>query len=131
MCSVRKTAIGLAYGTQNTLTSLPILGPVGWKVSRARTYQCGTVVRCLRTTFSWLPHTVVSDNRKEFVSKALKDWLAAQGCKRIDTPLFSQRSNGLPELAVQTLKRSLKFYNQDIGYSLAMTLLPNYCLEET
>ena len=78
------------------------------------------VVRCLRTIFSrfGIPYTVVSDNGKEFVSKDLKDWLAAQGCKKIDTPLYSPRSNGLAERAVQTLKRSLKFYNKDIGCSL-------------
>ena len=78
------------------------------------------VVRCLRTIFSrfGIPYTVVSDNGKEFVSKDLKDWLAAQGCKKIDTPLYSPRSNGLAERAVQTLKRSLKFYNKDIGYSM-------------
>ena len=78
------------------------------------------VVRCLRTIFSrfGIPYTVVSDNGKEFVSKDLKDWLAAQGCEKIDTPLYSPRSNGLAKRAVQTLKRSLKFYNKDIGCSL-------------
>ena len=60
----------------------------------------------------------MSDNGKEFVSKELKDWLAAQECKNIDTPLYSPRSNELTERAVQTLKRSLKFYNKDIGSSL-------------
>ena len=60
----------------------------------------------------------MSDNGKEFVSKDLKEWLAAKGCKKIDTPLYSPRSNGLAERAVQTLKRSLKFYNKDIGCSL-------------
>ena len=82
------------------------------------------VVRCLRTIFSrfGIPYTVVSDNGKEFVSKDLKDWLEAQGCKKIDTPLFSPRSNRLAERAVQTLKRSLKFYNKDIGCSLTTYL---------
>ena len=61
---------------------------------------------------------VVSDNGKEFVSKDLKDWLAAQGSKKIDTPLSPPRSNGLAERAVQTMKRSLKVYNKDIGCSL-------------
>ena len=60
----------------------------------------------------------MSDNGKEFVFKDLKDWLAAQACKTIDTPLYSPRSNGLAEREVQTLKRSLKFYNKDIGCSL-------------
>ena len=99
------------------------------------------VVRCLQTIFSrfGIPYTVVSDNRKEFVSKDLKDWLAAQGCK--DSP----RSNGLAERAVQALKRSLKFYNKDIGCSLTtyfdfcsvihpmleVILQPNCCLEKT
>ena len=78
------------------------------------------VVRCLRTLFSrfGIPYTFVSDNGKEFVSKDLKDWLAAQGCKKIDIPLYSPRSSGLAERAVQTMKRSLKFYNKDIGCSL-------------
>ena len=44
--------------------------------------------------------------------------MAAQGCKKIDTPLYSPRNNGLAESAVQTMKRSLKFYNKDIGCSL-------------
>ena len=48
------------------------------------------VVRCLRTIFSrfGIPYTVVFDNGKEFVSKDLKDWLEAQGGKKIDTPLY-------------------------------------------
>ena len=38
------------------------------------------VVRCLQTIFSrfGIPYTVVSDNGKEFVSKDVKDWLAAE-----------------------------------------------------
>ena len=75
------------------------------------------VVRCLRTTFSrfGITYMVVSDNRKEFVSKDLKDWLAAQGCKMIDTPLYSPRSDGIATRAVQALKRRQKIYNKDIG----------------
>ena len=99
-----------------------MLGPVGLKLSRARTDQRGTWSDVSEQSFLGLefgiPYTVVSDNGKEFVSKDLKDWLAAQGCKKIDTPLYSPRSNGLAERAVQTLKRSLKFYNKDIGCSL-------------
>ena len=59
---------------------------------------------------------------KKFVSRDLKDWLAAQGCKKIDTPLYSPRSNGLAKRAVQTLKRSLKFYKKDIGCSLITSI---------
>ena len=79
------------------------------------------VVRCLRTCFSrfGIPFTVVSDNGKEFISKDLKDWLTAQGCYKTDTPLYSPRSNGLAERAVQTMKRSLKFYNKNIGCTLS------------
>ena len=65
-----------------------------------------------------IPYTVVSDNRKEFVSKDLKHWLAAQGCRKIDTPLYLPRSNGLAMRVVQTMERSLKFYIKVIGCSL-------------
>ena len=36
----------------------------------------------------------------------------------MDTPLYSPRSNGLAERAVQTLKKSLNFYNKQLGCSL-------------
>ncbi|MEL7079444.1 MAG: RNase H-like domain-containing protein [Cyanobacteria bacterium J06582_2] len=107
------------------------------------------VVRCLRTCFSrfGIPFTVVSDNGKEFISKDLKDWLTAQGCYKTDTPLYSPRSNGLAERAVQTMKRSLKFYNKtlvvhclhilikfcsvtEILQMLEEVRLPNCCLDE-
>ena len=107
------------------------------------------VVRCFRSTFSrfGIQYTVVSNNGKEFLSEDLKDWLAAQGCKKIDTLLYSPRSNWLAERALQVLKSSLKFYKKDIGCSittyiekvfsvieylqiLEVTLLPNFCLEK-
>ena len=101
-----------------------MLCPVGWKLSRARTDQRGTWSDVSEQIFSrfGIPYTVVSDNGKEFVSKDLNDWLEAQGCKKNDTPLYSPRSNGLAERAVQTLKRSLKVYNKDIGCSLTIYL---------
>ena len=75
----------------------------GWLEAFPRTDRSTrNVVRCLRTIFSpfGIPYTVVFDNGKEFVSKDLKDWLEARGCKTIDTPLYSPRSNGLAERAV-------------------------------
>ena len=86
------------------------------------------VLRCLRKLFSpfGMPFTIVSDNGKEFLSKDLKNWLAAQGSKKNGTPLYSLRSIGVAEKAVQTLKRSLKFYNKDIGCSLTTYNAENF-----
>ena len=42
--------------------------------------------------------------RKSLLSKDLKEWLTTQGCYKSDTPLYSPRSNGLAERAVQNFK---------------------------
>ena len=79
-----------------------------------------SVIKCLRTVFSrfGVPFTQISDNAKEFVCNDLKDWLSTQGCKKVDTPLYSPRSNVLAERAVQTLKKSLNFYNKSLRCSI-------------
>ena len=77
------------------------------------------VVKCLRDVFSrfGIPETLVSDNGKEFIAAELKEWLKLQGCHKMESPLYSPRSNGLAERAVQTLKRALKFFDKSLGCS--------------
>ena len=65
-------------------------------------------------------YTVVTDKGEELVSKDSKEWLTAHGCYRSDAPLYSPRSNGLAKRAVQTSKRSLKIFNENIGCSLGI-----------
>ncbi len=83
-----------------------------------------TVIRCLRNVFArfGVPFTLVSNNGKEFVSHDFKEWLKCQGCRKVDTPLYSPRSNGIAERAVHTLKKGLNFYNSNMGCSLASYL---------
>jgi hypothetical protein len=75
------------------------------------------VVRCLRECFCrfGVPHTVVSDNAKEFIAEELESWLRNQGCHVMHTPIYSPRSNGLAERAVQTVKTAMKAWNSSMG----------------
>ncbi len=66
-----------------------------------------SVIRCLRTIFCrfGVPEVLVSDNAQEFVSPELNQWVAAQGIRKMESPIYFPRANGLVERAVQTVKK--------------------------
>ena len=69
-----------------------------------------TVKICLSQIFArfGIPKTLVSDNGLEFVSGDLKQWCESLGIKKIESPVYHSRVNGLADTAVQTVKRHFK-----------------------
>jgi len=87
----------------------------GWiEAYPTRNRESTTVIKCLRTVFTRFgtPYTLVSDNAKEFISTELNDWLRHQGVVKKESPLYSPRSNGLAERAVQTVKRGMNAWRE-------------------
>lgn len=72
------------------------------------------VIRCLRTVFTrfGIPEVVVSDNAAEFTADYLNEWLKNQGIRKMESPIYFPRSNGLAERAVQTVKTALKGWKE-------------------
>ena len=58
------------------------------------------IIKCLSSAFARfrVPHSLVSDNTKEFTLKNGKSthWLEIQGCKKVESPQYALPSNGLP-----------------------------------
>jgi hypothetical protein len=75
--------------------------------------ETDSVIACLSALFGvfGIPKTVVSDNAKEFVSDALSSFLKANGCEKIESPVYSPQSNGIAERAVRTVKQAMKSWN--------------------
>ena len=48
-----------------------------------------------------IPKTIVSDNGPEFVSGDLKQWCESLGMKKMESPIYHPRANGLAERAVR------------------------------
>jgi hypothetical protein len=73
-----------------------------------------TVIRCLRTVFTRFgaPVCLVSDNGPELVSDELNDWLCRQGIKKLESPKYFPRANGLAERSVQTVKAALASWKE-------------------
>ena len=53
-----------------------------------------------------IPKTLLSDNGPEFVSGDLKPWCESLGIKKMESPVYHPRANGVAERAVQTVKPS-------------------------
>lgn len=64
----------------------------------------------LRECFSifGIPHTLVTDNGSQLVSKQLQEFYQKNGIKHITSPVGHQQSNGQAENAVKTFKAKLK-----------------------
>ena len=55
-----------------------------------------------------IPKILESDNFPEFVSSDLKQWYESLGIKKIESPIYHPRANGIAERAVQTVKRAIQ-----------------------
>ena len=69
-----------------------------------------------------IPKTLVSDNGPEFVSGDLKQWCESLGIKKIESPVYHPRANGLVERAVQTVKRALQAWSPNLNVSFGAFL---------
>ena len=59
-----------------------------------------------------VPHTLVSDNAKKIINdKVVVTCFQAQGCTKIESPIYNPRNNGLAERAVQTVKKAMRAWN--------------------
>ena len=69
-----------------------------------------------------IPKTLVSDNGPEFVSGDLKQWRESLGIKKMESPVYHPRANGLAERAVQTVKRALQAWSPNLNVSFGAFL---------
>ena len=69
-----------------------------------------------------IPKTLVSDNGPEFVSEDFKQWCESLGIKKIESPVYHPRANGLAERAVQTVKRALQAWSPNLNVSFGAFL---------
>jgi len=90
----------------------------GWpEVIRVKDRSAETVKHVLRTVFArnGVPHTLVSDNAREFLDESLCSWLKRIGCNPLKTPPYHPQSNGLAERMVSTVKLGLKAFSPSLG----------------
>ena len=79
---------------------------LGWiEAFECRDCPKENIIYCRSAIFEifWVPHTLVSDNAKEFVNDKVVTLMLAQGCAKLERPTYNPRSNGLAERAVQTV----------------------------
>ena len=85
------------------------------------------VIECLRTVFTrfGVADTLVSDNAKEFVSQDVNTWLQLQGTKKVESPLYFPRANGLAERAVKTVKNGLMAWKESCAVVVGSLDIPH------
>ena len=69
-----------------------------------------------------IPRTLVSDNGPEFVSSDLKKWCESLGIKKMESPIYHPRANGIAERAVQTVKRAIQAWSANLNVSFGAFL---------
>ena len=69
-----------------------------------------------------IPKYLVSDNGPEFVSGDLKQWCESLAIKKMESPDYRPRANGLAERAVQTVKRALQACSPNLNVSFGAYL---------
>ena len=84
------------------------------------------VIHCLSTIFGrfGVPLTLDSDNAEEFINDKVVTWLQAQGCTKLESPIYNPRSNGLAERAVQAVKKAMGH-----GSCLFVSVSMHFCSE--
>ena len=94
----------------------------GWtRISKTRISETGLEYQkllkvYLSQTFArfGIPKCLVSDNDPEFVSGDLKQWCESLGMKRMESPFYQTRANGLAERAVPAVERALKAWSPSL-----------------
>ena len=83
-----------------------------------------TVKIYLSQTFArfGIPKTVVSDYGPEFISGDLKQRCESMRIKKMESPVYHPRANGLAERAVQTVKRALQAWIPTLNMSFGAFL---------
>ena len=69
-----------------------------------------------------IPKTLVSDHGPEIVSGDLKQWCESLGIKKLESPIYHPRANGLAERAVQTVKRAFQAWRPNPNVSFGAFL---------
>ena len=69
-----------------------------------------------------LPRILVSDNGPEFVSSDLRQWCESLGIKKMESPIYQPRANGIAEQAVQTVKRAIQAWSPNLNVSFGAFL---------
>ena len=69
-----------------------------------------------------IPRILVSDNGPEFVSGDLKQWCESIGIKKMESPMYPRRANGIAERGVQTVKRAIQAWSPNLNVSFALVL---------
>ena len=69
-----------------------------------------------------IPKTLVSDNGPEFVSGDLKQGWESLGIKKMESPVYHPRANGLAETAVQTVKWAHQAWSPNLKVSFGAFL---------
>ena len=69
-----------------------------------------------------IPKILVSDNSPEFVSSDLKQWCESLGIKKMESPIYHARANGIAERAVQTVKRAIRAWSPNLNGSFGAFL---------
>ena len=83
-----------------------------------------TVKICFSQIFArfGIPKILVSDNVPKFVIGELKQWCESLGIKKMESPVYHPRANGLAERAVQTVKRTLQAWSLNLNLSFGAFL---------
>ena len=69
-----------------------------------------------------IPRILISDNDPEFVSSDPKQWCESLGIKKMESPIYHPRANGIAERAVQTVKRAIQAWSPNLNVSFGAFL---------
>ena len=66
-----------------------------------------------------IPRILVSDNGPEFVSSDQNQWCESLGFKKMASPIYHPRANGIAERAVQTVERAIQAWSPNLNVSFS------------